>query len=176
MPGSQPTHASRRILRPANPAFIVFTLLLSFCLTLIPIGHFPGIPDWVALSLAFWCIHQPLRVGMGAGFVLGLSVDVASSGLLGQHALAYVLLAYAANSLSRRILWFPLAHQALHIFPLMLAMQLVMWLVAAIVGREGPELWWLLSSVTSTLLWSPVTFALLAPQYQPESKDVHRPI
>lgn len=176
MAGSQPTHASRRILRPANPAFILFSLFVAYCLGLIPSGQVPGIPDWVALTIAFWSIHQPLRASMGLAFIMGVAVDIATGGILGQHALAYVLLSYGASSLSRRILWFPLARQALHIFPLMLATQLVIWLVAAATGRDNPSLWWLMTSVTSTLLWSPATYILLAPQYQPESKDVHRPI
>jgi rod shape-determining protein MreD len=176
MAGSQPTHSSRRILRPARPAFIVFSLFIAYCLSLVPFGKLPGVPDWVALTLAFWSIHQPLRIGMGAGFVLGLAVDISTGGLLGQHALAYVLLGYVSNTFSRRILWFPLIQQTLHIFPLMLATQLIIWLVAAMAGRDNPSLWWLLSSLTSTLLWTPATFVLLAPQYQPESKDVHRPI
>jgi rod shape-determining protein MreD len=50
----------------------------------------------VALVLAFWCVHQPLKVGMAAGFVLGLAMDVADASVMGQHALAYVLLAYGA--------------------------------------------------------------------------------
>ena len=153
MAGSQPTHSSRRILRPANPAFIVLTLFLAFCMNLIPFGQVPGIPDWVAITLAFWSVHQPLRIGMGAAFIVGVAIDV-----------------------SRRILWFPLAQQTLHVLPMMLATQLVLWLVAAMAGRDNPSIWWLLTSFTSTLLWSPAHFVLLAPQYQPESKDVHRPI
>ncbi len=86
----------------------MLTLFLALLLNLIPFGRLPGIPDWVALVLAFWCIHQPLKVGMAAGFVLGLAMDVADASVMGQHALAYVLLAFAAAGLSRRILWFPL--------------------------------------------------------------------
>ena len=57
---------------------------------------------------------------MGAAFVLGLLMDVADGSVMGQHALAYVLLAFAAGGLSRRILWFPLSQQALHVLPLLL--------------------------------------------------------
>jgi rod shape-determining protein MreD len=35
---------------------------------------------------------------------------------------------------------------------------------------------WFLSSITATLLWTPVTYLLLMPQFRPEDKDVHRPI
>jgi hypothetical protein len=111
----QPTHASRRILLPVRNWFIVLTLFLALVLNLVPFGRFPGIPDWVALVLAFWCVHQPLKVGMAAGFVLGLAMDVADASVMGQHALAYVLLAFAAAGWSRRVLWFPLSQQALHV-------------------------------------------------------------
>ena len=129
----QPTHSSRRILLPVRNWFIVLTLFLALMLNLVPFGQFPGIPDWVALVLAFWCVHQPLKVGMAAGFVLGLAMDVADASVMGQHALAYVLLAFGAAGLSRRVLWFPLSQQALHVLPLFLGMQLVM-MVARMIG------------------------------------------
>ncbi|MDP1735687.1 MAG: rod shape-determining protein MreD [Sulfuritalea sp.] len=173
---TQPTHSSRRILLPVKNWFIVMTLFAALLLNLIPFGRLPGIPDWVALVLAFWCVHQPLKVGMAAGFVLGLAMDVADASVMGQHALAYVLLAFAAAGLSRRVLWFPLSHQALHVLPLFLGMQLVMMLVRMITGAEFPGLLWFLSSFTAALLWHPVTYLLLIPQFRSEDKDVHRPI
>ena len=172
----QPTHSSRRILRPVSNLFIVLTLFLALLLNLIPFGRLPGIPDWVALVLAFWCVHQPLKVGMAAGFVLGLAMDVADASVMGQHALAYVLLAFAAAGLSRRILWFPLAQQALHVLPMFLGMQLVMMAARMLGGAEFPGLLWFLSSFSATLFWYPATYLLLIPQFQPEDKDVNRPI
>lgn len=172
----QPTHASRRILRPVNRLFIVFSLFVALLLNLIPFGRLPGIPDWVLLVLTFWCIHQPLKVNMGAGFVLGLLMDVVDGSVMGQHALAYVLLAFAASGLSRRILWFPLRQQALHVLPLFLGTQGVMLLVRLVTGDEFPGLLWFLASASSALLWYPLTYLLLLPQFQPEEKDENRPI
>jgi rod shape-determining protein MreD len=172
----QPTHASRRILRPVRNWFIVLTLISALLLNLIPFGRLPGIPDWVALVLAFWCVHQPLKVGMAAAFVLGLVMDVADASVMGQHALAYVLLAFAAAGLSRRVLWFPLSQQALQLLPLFLGTQLVMMVTRMLGGAEFPGVLWFLSSFTAALLWHPVTYLLLIPQFRPEDKDVHRPI
>lgn len=172
----QPTHASRRILLPARAWFVYFSLLVAFGLNLIPLGRLPGIPDWVALVLCFWCIHQPLKVGMGAGFVFGLAMDVANAGVMGQHAFAYVLLAFAAGGLSRRVLWFPLAAQALHVLPLLLGTQLVMLAIRMATGAEFPGLLYFLSSCVATLLWYPLSYVLLLPQYQPVERDDNRPI
>jgi rod shape-determining protein MreD len=73
----QPTYSSRRILLPVKPWFVTLTLVAALFLNLIPYGRLPGVPDWVALVLAFWCVREPLRVGMGTAFVLGLVLDVA---------------------------------------------------------------------------------------------------
>jgi rod shape-determining protein MreD len=172
----QPTHSSRRILLPARSWFIYSSLVIALALNLIPFGRLPGIPDWLALTLAFWCIHQPLKIGMGAGFFFGLIMDVADASVMGQHALAYVLLAFAAGGLSRRILWFPLALQALHILLLLCGTQLVMLLVRLVMGAEFPGVMYFLSSLIATVLWHPLSHVLLLPQYQPVERDDNRPI
>lgn len=172
----QPTHSSNRILLPVRNWYIVMTLLLALFLNMIPLGHFPGIPDWVAVVLTFWCIHQPLRVGMSAAFLLGMMMDIADGSLLGQHALAYVVLAFFASGLSRRILWFPLAQQALHVLPMLLCSQLIMLVVRLIAGGEFPGMLWFFSSFIAALLWHPLTYMLLLPQFRPVERDDNRPI
>ncbi len=172
----QPIHSSRRILLPARSWFIYFSLIVALALNLIPFGRLPGIPDWFALTLAFWCIHQPLKVGMGAGFFFGLVMDVANGSVMGQHALAYVLLAFAAGGLSRRILWFPLGQQALQIWPMLLGTQVVMVLIRMAAGAEFPGLLYFLSSFVAVLLWHPLNYVLLLPQYRPAERDDNRPI
>ncbi len=172
----QPTHSSRRILLPVKRWFILFSLAAAFFLDLIPLGHAVGVPDWVALVLAFWSVREPQRVGMGTAFVAGLLMDVASGSVMGQHPLAYLLLAYAGGGLSRRILWFPLAQQALHILPMLLATQLVMVVTRMVGGADFPGWGYFLGSFSGALLWFPLTFVLLLPQYQPVERDENRPI
>lgn len=172
----QPTHSSRRILLPVKAWFIVLTLSAALFLNLIPLGHFPVMPDWVALILTFWCVREPLKVSMGAAFVLGLVMDVADASIMGQHTLAYVLLAFAAGGLSRRILWFPLLEQALHVVPLLLGVQIVMLLIRLATGDEFPGLLWFVGSFVGAALWHPLTYLLLLPQYQPVERDENRPI
>lgn len=172
----QPTHSSRRILLPARRWFVWLTLCLAFFLNLVPFGRLPGIPDWTALVLAFWCVHQPLRVGMGAAFFIGLAMDIADGSVMGQHALAYVPLAFAAAGLSRRILWFPLGQQALHILLMLLGTQIVMVVARLLGGGEFPGWSFFISSVVAAALWHPLTHVLLLPQYRPVERDENRPI
>lgn len=172
----QPTHRSNRILQPARPWFIHLSLIVALGLSYIPTGRLPGVPDWVALVLAFWCVREPRRVGMGTAFVFGLLIDIGQGAAMGQHALAYVVLAYLATALSRRVLWFPSIQQALHVLPLLLIAQAIMVVVRVLAGAEFPGWWYFASSFTSMLLWIPLNILLLLPQYQPVERDANRPI
>lgn len=173
---TQPTHSSNRILRPVKGWFMASSLILAVLIGMIPLGRMSGFPDLAALGLAFWCVREPLKIGMGAAFLLGVAMDIVTAGAVGQHALAYVLLAYAAARLSRRILWFPLSMQALHVLPLLLVAQCVMAVTRMMCGAEFPGLPYFLGSFISALLWHPLTYLLLLPQYQPLEKDLNRPI
>jgi len=173
----QPTFYSSRILLPARTWFIFASLFAALLLNFLPTAHWPGVPDWVALVLCFWSIRESRRVGMGWAFVLGLAMDVADGAVLGQHCFAYVMLAYAAAALGRRIMWFPLAQQALQVLPLLLASQLVQLLMRLLTGADFPGWGYLLGGpVIATILWIPLTFLLLLPQYQPVERDENRPL
>ncbi len=172
----QPTYSSSRILQPVRPWFVPFSLLVALILNYLPTSAWPWMPDWVALVIIFWSIREPRRAGMGFGFLLGLAMDVADASLMGQHALAYVLASYAAFSLSRRVLWFPLGLQALHVLPLLLIVQLVQFGVRAMPGVDLPGLTYFIGPFVGALLWWPLTFMLLLPQYQPLDRDANRPI
>jgi len=172
----QPTFSSSRILLPVRPWFIIFSLLGALLLNFLPTAQWPGIPDWIALVLCFWSIREPRRVGMGWAFFLGLAMDVADGAVLGQHCLAYVLLAYVAAGQSRRILWFPLAQQALQVMPILLISQFIQLAMRMLAGAEFPGWGYLLGPLIATLLWIPATFLLLLPQYQPVERDDNRPL
>lgn len=172
----QATFSSSRILLPVRPWFIFLSLIGAVLLNFLPTSHWPGMPDWVALVLCFWSVREFRRVGMGWAFMLGLLMDVADGAVLGQHCFAYVLLAYAASSLSRRLLWFPIAQQALQIMPLLVATQVVQAGMRLAVGADFPGWGYFISPFVATLLWIPATFILLLPQYQPVEQNPDRPI
>ncbi len=172
----QPTFYSSRILLPVRPWFIVFSVFVALLLNFLPTSAWPWMPDWVALVLIFWSIREPRRVGMGVAFLLGLIMDVADASLLGQHALAYVAVSYVAAAISRRLLWFPLAQQALHVLPLLLIVQGIQFVVRAMPGIVLPGLSYFVGPFVGAALWVPLTFVLLLPQYRAVDRDENRPI
>jgi rod shape-determining protein MreD len=165
-----------RILLPVRPWFIAVSLFIALLLNFLPTSDWSWMPDWVALALLFWSMHEPRRIGMGAGFLLGLVMDVADASLFGQHALAYVLAAYAAVAIARRVAWFSLGKQALHVLPLLLMVQAVQFLVRAMPDVALPGLSYFLGPFIGAALWPPLTFVLLLPQHQPEQRDENRPL
>jgi rod shape-determining protein MreD len=164
------------ILLPVSPLFIITSLAVAFLLNLLPWGGMVGVPDFVALVVIFWSIHQPRKVGIGVAFCMGLLMDVHNASLLGENALIYTLLSYLAIMIHRRVLWFPVRTQALHILPLLLATQVVQLVIRLWVSGKYPGWLFFMESLVSVALWPLVTWLLLAPQRRAINRDDTRPI
>lgn len=164
------------ILLPANPLFIAASIALAFLLNLLPWGHWVGVPDFVALVLVFWSIHQPRRVGIGIAFMMGLLMDVHDATLLGENALSYTLLSYFSIMIHRRVLWFKMGTQAAHVLPLLLFMQAVQLVIRMLVSGKFPGWTYFLESLVAAALWPVVSAILLAPQRRAVNRDDTRPI
>jgi rod shape-determining protein MreD len=172
----QLSDASQRILLPVRLSTILGSFALALLANFLPWKSVAYAPDFVALVLTFWCIRQPRLVGLGAGWLLGLLIDAGNGVLMGQHALAYSLLAFAAITLSRRVLWFPLWGQALHVAALLLFAQGVSALVRLAAGAEFPGWSIAIGPLVGALLWPLVTTVLLMPQRRPAEIDETRAI
>ena len=127
-----------QLLMPVNPLFVWTTLFVAFALNVVPVGRIAAMPDFLALVLVFWNVHQSRRIGVGVAFTFGLLMDVHSGAVLGQHALAYTLLSFFAITVHRRLLWFSVPAQALQILPLFFAAHAVSLLVRVVAGGMFP--------------------------------------
>jgi len=156
--------SSSSILMPVRLSTIIGSFALALFLDFLPWRDLRLMPDFVALTLCFWCIRQPRLVGLGIGWMLGLLTDAGNGVLLGQHALAYSILAFLALWLSRRILWFGPGLQALHVFIILLAAQAVQLLVRVAAGNAFPGWPILVGPIIGAMLWPLVTWLLLLPQ------------
>ena len=169
--------AGRPLLLPVNPRFVLLTLGLALVLHMgLGLTQQPWLPDVLALTLAFWSVHQPRLVGMGLAFVLGLAADVHESALLGQNALAYVLLSWFTLQLYRRLQGFSALQQALQVAPIFVLAAASEWLVRALAGDGGPGWMQLVSPLLQALLWPLANWLLLAPQRRAHDPDDIRPL
>ena len=167
---------SDQLLLPVNPLFIALTLVAAMLLEMLPVGRHPASPALLALVLVFRNVHQPRRVGVGLAFAFGLVMDVHQSALLGQHALAYSLLSYLAITVHRRVLWFSVPAQALHVLPVFVAAHAVSLLARLVAGGMFPGWWLLAAPVFEALMWPVVVVLLLAPQRRAPDPDQNRPL
>ena len=167
---------SDQLLLPVNPFFIAFTLITALAVNLLPFGRHAALPDLLAVTLVFWNVHQPRRVGVGFAFAFGLVMDVHQGAVLGQHALAYTLLSYLAITVHRRVLWFSLPEQALHVLPVFFAAHAVSLVARLIAGGLFPGWAILLAPMFEALLWPVVVLLLLAPQRRAPDPDENRPL
>jgi rod shape-determining protein MreD len=164
------------LLLPANPVFIWGSLLLALLANTLPVGRAPWVPDFLALVLVFWSVHQPLRVGIGAAFAFGIAMDVHQGALLGQHALAYTTLSYFAITIHRRLLWFSVPSQAVQVLPLFVAAHAIQLLVRMLTGGTFPGWTVFLTPFLEALLWPVVSVILLLPQQRAHDPDENRPL
>ncbi|HIP52605.1 MAG TPA: rod shape-determining protein MreD, partial [Chromatiales bacterium] len=117
-------------------------------------------PQWATLSLIYWCLALPQRVGVFTGWALGIALDVLTGTLLGQHALGLAVVAYLALKLHQRIRVFPIWQQAAIVFVLLLVERLFSLWVMGAVHLPPPPLWYWVPPFIGMLLW-PWIFAIL---------------
>ena len=163
--------ARSQILMPVRASTIIASFALALFLNFLPWPDMRVVPDFVALVLAFWCVRQPRLIGLGAAWTVGLLTDAGNGVLLGQHALAYSVLAFLAIWLSRRILWFGPGLQALHIGAMLVAAQAVAVLVRIVAGDTFPGWALLVGPLAGAVLWPLVTWLLLRPQRRAEREQ-----
>lgn len=165
-----------QLLMPVNPWFLALSLIVAFALNLVPIGRAPAMPDVVAVTLVFWIIHEPRRVGVGVAFLFGLLMDVHQGAVLGQHALSYTVLSFLAITMHRRLSGFAPLSQMFQVFPMLLAAHAVSFTVRMFAGGMYPGWTLLLAPVFEALLWPLLDWLLLAPQRRAPDRDQNRPL
>ncbi len=167
--------APHEILLPVRPAFIAFTLIAALTVNFLPWSGplLAAKPDFVALVVLYWCIQQPRKLGFAAAWLLGLMMDIADGSLLGQHALAYSVLAFAGIVLHRRVLMFTIKNQILHVIPILLLNDLIVLLIRTLAGADFPGFSYFAGSLIAGALWPVMCFLFKLPQRPtPDPDDV----
>jgi rod shape-determining protein MreD len=138
------------------------TLIAAVLLQLVQLPEFLSIarPLWLPLLLSYWALTEPRLSTLFGGFVLGIVADVLFGTVLGQHALALVMVAYMVQKLRPLFFMFPLWQATLGLIPVWLLYSFVMfWADGSTAHRADPLLRWL-PLVSTTLFW-PLVYTLL---------------
>lgn len=141
---------------------ILLSLIFAMCLRIAPLPPVLALfnPDWVLLTLIYWSLAAPERVGIFHAWTFGLLTDVLTGRLFGQYALAYSLVVYLCLKLHKRLRQFPLLQQALFIFCCLLLSQLLLFLVKNLLHPAQLHSTFWLPVITGTLCW-PMVFTVM---------------
>jgi len=141
---------------------IYSTFIVAMIFAVMPMPEWAGgfRPDWLALTLIYWCMAAPHRVGVGTGWVAGLLLDVLYGSMLGQHALAKAVIAYLTVRLHLQLRMFPMVQQALSVFALLALNQFIVIWMQSLAGQKPETLAYVTPLVVGAVIW-PWLFVIL---------------
>ena len=141
---------------------ILLTTAVGLVLTIVPLPQVLnlGRPDWVLLLIIYWSLNAPMVAGLTYAWICGLIVDVLVGSLIGQHALAFVLVASLAHRFQLRMRIFPVVQQAVGVLVLVALYHFLVFWIDGIIGNTVTS--WLrwLPALVGAVLW-PVLVAVL---------------
>jgi rod shape-determining protein MreD len=139
--------------------FIVWLPAISFLVALslevMPMsdGLAPWRPPWVALTVIYWSMHRPGRIGVGIAWLLGLTLDVLQGAVLGQHALSLAVAAFLTIKLCQRLRVFPIWHQTVSVGILVAVYSFLNFWIDGMTGNQIGGFARLTPTVSALLVW-----------------------
>jgi len=141
---------------------IIFSFVIAIILLLFPLPDYLvwWRPNWLLMTLIYWTMALPHKIGILTGWILGLITDVALGSVLGVHGLSMAIIAYLIFLLNKRLRLFPIWKQSF-VVGLMVGLDLVisLWLQNFISSHPRDGMYWL-PIISSAFFW-PWLFILL---------------
>lgn len=110
-------------------------------------------PEWLVLTVLYWLLRHPEKVGIAISVAVGLVMDVMLGTYLGIHALSLSIVSYLVLTLHQRLKMFPIAQQSMVVFFIVgIELMVVNTLkVQLSVGDTGLTYLW--HALMSALIW-----------------------
>ncbi|WP_317930961.1 rod shape-determining protein MreD [Halioxenophilus sp. WMMB6] len=145
-----------------NRWLIALTFLLGLVLSVVPMPQDMSWlrPQVVVVIFIYWCLVLPHLVGVISAWLVGIALDVVTHSVLGQHALALVVVAYICLLSYQRIRSYLFWQQSMWVFIMVGIHQLFVNWVHSLGGHSAPPSRFLLPALSSALLW-PLVYTLL---------------
>jgi rod shape-determining protein MreD len=143
---------------PQGGSFIVITIIIAMLLMLVPLPDNVRFarPEWVLMTLIYWAMALPQRIGVGYAWCIGLLMDVLMGGTLGVEAFSYAFVIYLILRFHLQLRQYPLWQQALSIMVFVLVVN-----IPSVLMTSNFAHWYVwLPAVTTTVLW-PIVYAFL---------------
>jgi rod shape-determining protein MreD len=131
------------------------TVLLGLIFAILPLpGDLDiGRPHLLLLFVIYWALSAPRVAGLMFAWFCGLGLDLLQGPLLGQHAAAFLLVAFLTHKFQLRMRIFPIYHQTLTVFMLLALYEFLLFWIDGIIGQAVTTWMRWIPVLTSTLLW-----------------------
>ena len=138
------------------------TVILAVIFAVLPLPEPTNAarPDLLLLLVIYWALSAPRIAGLMFAWLCGLAIDVLKGIILGQHALAFLVVAYITHKNQLRIRVFPMSQQTATVFMLLAVYQFIVFWLDGIIGQ--PVTTWMrwLPVISGAMLW-PILVAAL---------------
>jgi rod shape-determining protein MreD len=114
-------------------------------------------PDFVALTVLWFCLLSPRLLGLSYAWCAGLALDGFKGVLLGQHALTLTVIAYLASKLRLQVRAFPPLQQSAVILALLWLNEFLLFWLDGVAGHAVTDWRRWLSVPVSAACWPLVT-------------------
>ena len=111
-------------------------------------------PEWLVLTLIYWLLRHPEKIGVLTGVLIGLIMDVLSGSYFGIHVLSLSLICYLVLTMHKRLKMFPLVQQSVVVFFLVGIQLMVVYTLRSILGVSDISLSYLWQALSSAVFWS----------------------
>jgi len=147
---------------------VVVITVLALAATVVPLPEpvEPFRPNFVALTVLWFCLLSPRLLGLSYAWIAGLALDGFAGVLLGQHALTLTVIAYVACKLRLQIRAFPPLQQSAVILALLWLNEFLLFWIDGIAGHAITDWRRWIPVPVSAALWPLVTvlYARFAPR------------
>lgn len=141
---------------------VAISVAAGLALAILPLPRWLELlrPEFLLLIVIYWSLTAPRVAGLLFAWLCGLGIDVVHGVVLGQHALAFLLVATATHHFQLRMRIFPIWQQAFAVLLMLVLYEFAVFWIDGIIGKPvtTPMRW--IPIFTGALLW-PFTVAVL---------------
>jgi rod shape-determining protein MreD len=143
-----------------SPRLMLYAVALAaLVLSAVPLPHVLDLlrPDFLLLTVVWFALMMPRAGGLAFAWTAGLALDAFHGIMLGESALAFVVVAFIVHRFHLRMRMYHLSQQSLVVFGLLFLYQFLLFWIDGVAGH--PVTAWVrwLPVLTGALFWPVMT-------------------
>lgn len=134
---------------------VVITFVLALILELIALPDRLLFlrPEWLVMTVIYWLLRRPDKLGIACGFGTGIVMDVLTGTYFGIHALSMSLICYLVLGMHKRLKMFPVIQQALIVFLITGIQLMIVYMLRLMLSVTDNGLEYLWQALISAAFW-----------------------